>query len=69
VICYIEHTGQNFAVSFGPFESPEAAREWLASPEIQKAGVRGPIIPMIPPDTDPAKIWNTDPWEETGDST
>jgi len=58
--CYIEHTGQNFAKSFGPFESVEAAREWLARPDVRKAGVSGAITPMIPPDTPMDDVWNFD---------
>jgi hypothetical protein len=62
--CYVEHTGMNFAKSFGPFDSPEDAVAWLRRPDVEKAGVRGAITPMLPPTVPMADVWNIDVWEE-----
>lgn len=62
--CVITHTGQNFSKSFGPFDSHDDAIRWLLEPRVRDAGVRGMILPLIPPTIDMADVWNIDVWDE-----
>jgi hypothetical protein len=50
----------NFTMDFGPFDTPEEAVAWLNRDDIRKAGVRGVIRFLVPPDVDGKDIWDYD---------